>query len=343
MRRSGALAFVAALAAGLATAQSVTTTLSAGTTYQPTVPWTIAGGPSPTTGACSAGAVQTAGPAGYYGGGVYTDKYGDFWEMDCDYSFSSTTYYDGTFVGTNALGVVACFNGCAGRIQCVGFSYYGNAFGNSSGSGRCFHFYTGQQGTLAYTPGQLIAGYASPLYGSGYLLQKNSAAFFCPTQNNTYYTDASGKFYYILCGYDVTNGGSGVVNGGPSGAVPNMQQCMINCDAAGAAGCTSFSYKYAGAEVNGGTSGTCYYHIGGIPLAVNPATLAYASQVTAIPSSVSGQIAEMILSRADNGLECGSARDYHDYHYYYTYHHYDYCALALLAIFNVMLLTEAND
>ncbi|KAK5676194.1 hypothetical protein LTS10_011006 [Elasticomyces elasticus] len=293
MPRSGALAFVAALAAGLATAQSVTTTLSAGTTYEPTVPWTIAGGPSPTTAPCAAGAVQTAGPAGYYGGGVYTDKYGDFWEMDCDYSFSGTTYYDGTFAGTNGQGVVACFNGCANRLQCAGFSYYGNAMGNTTGSGRCFHFYTGQQGTLSYTPNLQIAAAAAPLYGSGYILQKNAAYFFCPAQNNTYYTDPNGKFYYVLCGYDVTNGGSGSVNGAPSGSVSSMQQCFINCDAAGALGCTSFSYKYFGSEAAGGTSGTCYYHLGGIPLAVNPATLAYASQVATIPASVSSRDVEM--------------------------------------------------
>ena len=39
--------------------------------------------------------------------------------------------------GTNGGGLFACFNGCANRIGCTAFSYYGTTTSGTAGSGRC--------------------------------------------------------------------------------------------------------------------------------------------------------------------------------------------------------------
>jgi hypothetical protein len=56
-----------------------------------------------------------------------------------------------------------------------------------------------------------------------------------------------------------------------------MSQCYTNCDAAGVANCTSFTYK----NVQPG-SGTCYYHINGNPGA-NPTLAAAIKTVSPLP------------------------------------------------------------
>ena len=56
-----------------------------------------------------------------------------------------------------------------------------------------------------------------------------------------------------------------------------ISQCYANCDAAGAANCTSFTYKNL---VPG--SGTCYYHINGNPDG-NPTLAAAIKTVSPLP------------------------------------------------------------
>ena len=132
MWRFGVLALWAANFVSLTSAQA-STTLAAATTYTPTGIWY----PQPT---CSQGntAATTQG-VGNYGGGIFEDYWGTFWELDCGYSYSGTTYMDGTYVGTFGNGIVACFYGCSLRIGCMGFTYVVVAGQNTglSGSGRC--------------------------------------------------------------------------------------------------------------------------------------------------------------------------------------------------------------
>lgn len=45
-------------------------------------------------------------------------------------------------------------------------------------------------------------------YGAAYLVQA-SPNYLCPYYNGTYYTDASGGVYYILCGFKANGGGTG--------------------------------------------------------------------------------------------------------------------------------------
>jgi len=85
------------------------------------------------------------------------------------------------------------------------------------------NFFSGQSGTLTYNPGAILAGSAA-LFGSGYLIQQNTQQFLCPTKNNTYITSVGGKFYYHLCGYDVTNGPSGSCSGSSASAVRSKRE-----------------------------------------------------------------------------------------------------------------------
>lgn len=136
MRRIAALALVAGRLLASVSAQSTTIsrTLSALQTYQPTNTWTVPNG------ACSVGMGAAAATATAGGqGGVYQDRYGGYWEMDCGYYFSGSPYYDGAYVGTNGIGVYSCFNGCANRPGCVGFTYYGTSTGPATGAGRCLY------------------------------------------------------------------------------------------------------------------------------------------------------------------------------------------------------------
>lgn len=85
-----------------------------------------------------AAATATAGGTG----GVYSDLWGGYWEMDCDYAFTGATYYDGsTAPSSNGHGVLSCFDGCANRPGCVAFSYYGTVTGTYpvTGGGKCLY------------------------------------------------------------------------------------------------------------------------------------------------------------------------------------------------------------
>ena len=94
MQRFGVAAFVVVAFVATAQAQSVYTTpalttsapLSAATTYTPTNVWA----PNPT---CSAGSSAVAQNGGY-GGGVYRDDFGSYWEVLCNYDWTGTTWYD---------------------------------------------------------------------------------------------------------------------------------------------------------------------------------------------------------------------------------------------------------
>ncbi|KAK6390721.1 hypothetical protein LTR65_005325 [Meristemomyces frigidus] len=190
MRRFGVLAFVAgllsfafaqtestAIAGGATTTRS--TSLAAATTYQPTNTWTIA------SGACSVGMDSAAAATATAGaqGGVFLDKYGGYWEMDCGYQFTGTTYYDSNnYVGSNNGGV---------------------------------NFLTGTQGTLTYNTSAVL-GTSATLYGSGYMLQANPNLL-CPTYNGTYYIDPNNVAYYVLCGFNAA------VYNTPADAVPGSQ------------------------------------------------------------------------------------------------------------------------
>ncbi|KAK3116012.1 hypothetical protein LTR53_004072 [Teratosphaeriaceae sp. CCFEE 6253] len=267
---------VVALAAALVSLAAAQSSLTATQTYAPARSWTIPASAA----SCNQGSSPTTAPAG----GVFQDMYGDFWAMNCDYSYSGTTYYDGSFVGTNSGGVYSCFNGCAKRVGCVAFTFYGTSSSGTAGTGRCYHFFSGNQGTLASAPGSTLPG-SAVLYGSGTLVQQNPQTFMCPSNNDTYYTSAGGKFYRHLCGFDA-GGGAGSCGGASGASVMNFPQCIANCEACGA-GCGSVSYSYAGGEQASGNSGNCYYHLSGPANAVSPGTLEYASMVASIPPSSS--------------------------------------------------------
>jgi hypothetical protein len=96
MQRFGVAALLAAAFVATVRAQSIYTTpglttsapLSASTTYTPTNVWA----PNPT---CSSGSSAVAQNGGY-GGGVYRDDYGTYWEVACGNDWSGSTYYDTT-------------------------------------------------------------------------------------------------------------------------------------------------------------------------------------------------------------------------------------------------------
>lgn len=142
MRSFAKWAALAPLMATLVSAQQTITTLtiSQGTSFFPTNAWTI-----PTsTASCVAGA--TAGAVQAYNspavGGTYQDINGNYWEMQCGYDFSGTGagYYGGETggVGTFGQGIYACFQGCAKRPGCIGFTFYGFSYSRNTGTGRCW-------------------------------------------------------------------------------------------------------------------------------------------------------------------------------------------------------------
>ncbi|KAI6887118.1 short chain dehydrogenase [Hortaea werneckii] len=257
MRRIAALALVAGRLLNSVSAQSTTIsrTLSALQTYQPTNTWTVPNG------ACSVGMGAAAATATAGGqGGVYQDRYGGYWEMDCGYYFSGSTYYDGAYQGTNGIGVYSCFNGCANRPGCVGFTYYGTSTGPTTGGGRCFHFFNGQQGNLSYNPSYLYADAGSySLFGSAYLLQANENLL-CPTYNGTYFLDAQGQAYYILCGYGSTSQYQNT-------AARDGPACLALCDAQ--AQCIGVTVVYGGAESNANNNANCYLASAGLNTIAN--------------------------------------------------------------------------
>ncbi|KAI7551626.1 hypothetical protein KC331_g2433 [Hortaea werneckii] len=198
----------------------------------------------------AAAATATAGGQG----GVYQDRYGGYWEMDCGYYFSGSPYYDGAYQGTNGIGVFSCFNGCANRPGCVAFTYFGSSTGPTTGSGRCFHFFNGQQGNLSYNPSYQYPDAGNTLFGSAYLLQANENLL-CPTYNGTYYLDAQGQTYYILCGYGSTSTYQN--NAGRDG-----RDCLQQCDAQ--AQCIGVTVVYGGAETNANNNANCYLASAGL-------------------------------------------------------------------------------
>lgn len=129
------------LVASLVSAQVTTTstasaTLTAASTYTPAVPWTIPNG------VCSQGSTATA--TGGYGGGVFEDVSGNFWEVECNYAWSGSSTYDvipnanpPNSEDSDAQGIYACFNGCANRPGCVAFEFFGTTTGPHSGTGKC--------------------------------------------------------------------------------------------------------------------------------------------------------------------------------------------------------------
>ena len=94
MQRFGVAAFLAVAFVANVKAQSQYTTpgpttsapLSAATTYTPTNVWA----PNPT---CSSGSSAVAQNGGY-GGGVYRDDFGSYWEVLCNYDWTGTVWYD---------------------------------------------------------------------------------------------------------------------------------------------------------------------------------------------------------------------------------------------------------
>lgn len=96
MRRFGVAALLVATFVTYVQTQSVYTTpgvstspsLSASTTYSPTNVWN----PHPT---CTSGSSAVA-PQGGYGGGVYMDAFGTYWQVACGFDWSGATYYDST-------------------------------------------------------------------------------------------------------------------------------------------------------------------------------------------------------------------------------------------------------
>ncbi|KAK4545951.1 hypothetical protein LTR36_002515 [Oleoguttula mirabilis] len=135
----------------------------------------------------AAAATATAGAQG----GVYQDKWGSYWEMECNYLYSGATYYD------SGVSVAAYDQGAAG------------------GLGRCYNYLGGQQGTLSYntTASVNVSAVVYNIYGSGYLLQA-SPNLLCPDYNGTYYTDPNGVVYYILCGFTNHGGTTGYNSAG---------------------------------------------------------------------------------------------------------------------------------
>ncbi|KAI7164171.1 hypothetical protein KC349_g866 [Hortaea werneckii] len=203
----------------------------------------------------AAAATATAGGQG----GVYQDRYGGYWEMDCGYYFSGSPYYDGAYQGTNGIGVFSCFNGCANRPGCVGFTYFGSSTGATTGSGRCFHFFNGQQGNLSYNPSYQYPDAGNPLFGSAYLLQANENLL-CPTYNGTYFLDAQGQTYFILCGYGSTSQYQNT-------AARDGPACLALCDAQ--AQCIGVTVVYGGAETNAQNNANCYLASAGLNTIAN--------------------------------------------------------------------------
>ena len=213
---------------------SQTTTLGVSTTYNPTNSWAAA----PT---CSLGSGY-GGPAPY--GGYYQDQFGQYYEMQCGYAFSGTTYYDGTYVGTTGQGVNTCFFGCSQRAGCMGFTYsYTSQSTGNTGAGRCFHFFNGTQGTLGPATGVLID---QAVYGSAYLLQAAPGAV-CPYYDGQTFNDFNGVSYSAMCGYRAATTTAGAAQGAVPVAttlVPNIQSCLSACDVAGTTSCGHAAYSY---------------------------------------------------------------------------------------------------
>ncbi|GAB1736020.1 hypothetical protein NU219Hw_g6074t1 [Hortaea werneckii] len=254
----------------------------------------------------AAAATATAGGQG----GVYQDRYGGYWEMDCGYYFSGSPYYDGAYQGTNGIGVFSCFNGCANRPGCVGFTYFGSSTGPTTGSGRCFHFYNGQQGSLSYNPSYQFPDAGNPLFGSGYLLQANENLL-CPTYNGTYYLDAQGQTYYVLCGY----GSSSTYQ---NTAARDGRDCLQQCDAQ--AQCIGVTVVYGGAETNAQNNANCYLASAGLNTIANtrnvlavrttmppfvPTTTTTTTTTSSTTSAAASSTCTFAVSPADLPTNCG--------------------------------------
>ena len=267
MRRFGVLAL---LGAGIELVSAQTTTLGASPSILPTSTWA----PAPV---CSQGN-SWGGPAPY--GGVYEDPLGTFYQVECGYQFSGLTFYDtagynlnangytGAGQGTTAQGIVTCFWGCSQRPECIGFTYAGtvNAAANS-GSGVCYNYLNGTQGTLAPAAGNLNG---NPVYASGLILQ-GSPGTLCPLYDGNYFTDGGGTKYLISCGYRPNTAIGGGSTPMSTTMVNNAQSCLSACGAAGTAACNHAAYSYSApaptsAEpapyTNAHAFGSCTFFIG---------------------------------------------------------------------------------
>ena len=238
MRRFGVIALLGARIAFVSAQVTTTstTTLAASTTYIPQQSWTP-------NAVCSAGS-SYGGPAPY--GGIYKDEFGTFFDMQCGYAFTGTTYIDTStgYVGTFAQGIATCFYGCSERPGCMGFTYTGTVAGTaanmwSGSSGRCFHFFNGTQGSLVANSGQLVS---QQIYGAAYIVQAAPGTL-CPFYDQQYFTDFNGITYFVQCGYQ-PNVAAGFGTARVTSTVANIQSCLASCDAAGSAMCNHAAYSY---------------------------------------------------------------------------------------------------
>ncbi|KAM0717693.1 hypothetical protein Q7P37_007545 [Cladosporium fusiforme] len=276
MRRFGIAALLAAIFIAQTYAQTTSVALSASTTYAPTHVWAPAA--SCTVGSSGVGVMR---------GGVYRDDYGSYWQVGCDYDWSSQVFYDSTayyaYSGTNGQGIFACFRGCASRVNCVAFTYTGTITGPGDGSGRCFAHYRDFQGSLYFNGSTSLDG--QKVYASAYMFQ-SSPSMVCPYFNNTaMYTTSSGQAWFVICGGEYTPGGAISTT-----AVPTFAACIAKCEAT--SGCTGVSWSYTNgySELRpnvANTAGFCYMKNGG---ATNPYwqtrnTVAAAYMTTVVTSS----------------------------------------------------------
>lgn len=265
MRRFGV---VAVLGAGIGLVSAQVTTIT--TTSTTLTGFPASDGPSPTwtpAATCSQGSTY-GGPAPY--GGVFEDTFGTFYEMQCGYVFSGSTYYDTNgavtgAMGTSGQGIATCFYGCSQRPECIGFVYTYTSQSQTAGAGRCYNFLNGTQGTLSPASAQING---QNVYGSAFVIQ-GSPGTLCPLYDGQYYTDSNGITYLISCGYQPNT----VVGGGSTPQsttlVNNIQSCISACDAAGTGVCNHAAYSYAaptGAEPSPFTNphayGSCTFFTG---------------------------------------------------------------------------------
>ena len=235
MRRFGVLAL---LGAGIElVAAQASTTLAASPTFAPTQTWNPAA-------TCSLGSTYP-GPAPY--GGVFEDTLGVFYEMQCGYVFSGTTYYEtvgGTPVGslgTTGQGIASCFYGCSNRPECIGILFTYTSQSATAGAGKCYNYLNGTQGTLSPATGQ-IGG--QNVYGSAFIIQ-GSPGLLCPMYDGQTYTDNQGITYLVQCGYQPNTAIGGGSTPKSTTTVQNIQSCLSACDAAGTAMCDHAAYMYS--------------------------------------------------------------------------------------------------
>ena len=284
MRRFGVVALLGA-GVGLVSAQGTSTTLTGFATTD---------GPSPTwtpNAICSAGSTY-GGPAPY--GGVFEDTLGVFYELQCGYVFSGSTYYDTTgtpagALGTTGQGIASCFYGCSNRPECIGFVYTSTSQTQTGGAGKCYNYLNGTQGTLSPATVQINS---QSVYGSAFIIQ-GSPGTLCPLYDGQYFTDSQGITYLVSCGYLPNTAISGGSTPQSTTTLNNIQSCLAACDAAGTAVCNHAAYSYGapnGAEPSpfsvAHAFGTCTFFTG-TPTSSGGGSAKYAMMVrTTVPATV---------------------------------------------------------